>query len=93
MYVYFIVAFKSPRKVKIGKSKNPIERLKELQTGCPEKLKLEGVIKCRSESHALQMEKAAHALFKEKHYRGEWFKCTDYILCRIWELTGIQKVN
>ena len=87
MYVYFIIALGKPKRIKIGKSRDPEKRLKELQTGCPYKLKLDGTIKCNSDKHALEIEKAAHDFFSYKHARGEWFKCTDHVRYKIWELT------
>lgn len=92
MYVYFILAKSAkPRKLKIGKSRHPEKRLHQLQTGCPHELSLVGKIKCRSDKDALLLEQAAHEYFHGKHHRGEWFKCSDFILHKVWEFTGINQ--
>lgn len=76
MYVYFIKAFgeRDLVRIKIGKAKDPEERLKTLQTGSPVKLKLIGVIKCKSSAHAYHVEKLAHDRFYKQRKRGEWFR-------------------
>ena len=64
---------------KIGVSKSPQTRIKQLQTGNPNKLKLlfEAEIK---KADAYKVEKTIHNFFKEhegKHVYNEWFKLTD----------------
>lgn len=89
MHVYFILASSAkPRKMKIGKAKDPEKRLRQLQTGCPYQLKLIGTIRCKSDRHAIDIEKAAHELFSEYNHLGEWFKCSDFVLSKVWELTS-----
>jgi hypothetical protein len=89
MYVYFIKAFGKPPRMKIGKAADPDKRLKELQTGCPYDLAIMAKIRCRSEKHALYVEKLAHQYFKEYRMRGEWFKCTDFVVTKAWEFEGL----
>lgn len=80
MYVYFIaVTDAHPNTVKIGKAKNPMQRLIEMQTGCPYQLKLVGQVPCLSEKHAYQVETNAHIAFRDFAYRGEWFRYTDRV--------------
>jgi hypothetical protein len=76
MYVYFIEAFGEHelKRIKIGSSQHPKERLAELQVGSPVKLKLMGVVKCQSNNHARQVEKLAHKIFHAQRRRGEWFR-------------------
>ena len=74
MYVYFIKTLANPPMLKIGKASNPEERLSQLQTGCPYELKIVGRIKCKSESHALEIEKSAHQVCRTWFVRGEWFR-------------------
>jgi hypothetical protein len=76
MYVYFVQAFGEHElvRIKIGRSKNPEERLHDLQTGSAVKLKLLGKIKCRSNDHAKQVETLAHEIFYKQRKRGEWFR-------------------
>ncbi len=70
MYVYVI---KAGDRCKVGKARNPSQRLSELQTGCPIKLELVASIQCRSDAHALHVEKLAHRVLRIDRRRGEWF--------------------
>ena len=56
--------------IKIGRSKNPSKRLKQLQTGCPDKLKL--LVIFENKGH---LEKNLHRRLKsyKSRRRGEWF--------------------
>jgi hypothetical protein len=74
MFVYFIKTQARPAMVKIGKAKDPTERLADMQTGCPYDLVLIGVIKCRSDMHARGVEQRFHHLFRFSRVRGEWFR-------------------
>src|SRR5206468_1970845 len=60
--------------VKIGKTggKHPVERMRELQTGCPTGLTLLGY------THG--SERAYHRLLSSLHVRGEWFMLTAWLL-------------
>lgn len=75
MYVYFIEAFgvQALKRIKIGSSKWPEDRLARLQTGSPVKLKLLGKIRCKSDDHARRIENLAHNIFHKQRRRGEWF--------------------
>lgn len=55
--------------VKIGFSKNPKERIKELQTGCPFKLSVIATFQGN-----LFTEKALHLKYNKYNSYGEWFK-------------------
>lgn len=55
---------------KIGFSDNPSKRLSSLQTGNPQQLRLDKVIKGDK-----QLEKELHERFKEFRVNGEWFSC------------------
>lgn len=59
---------------KIGKAKNPILRMAELQVGNPNPLKLVGTIKCASEKQSFLLESLIQSKFKDIHKRGEWYK-------------------
>jgi DNA-directed RNA polymerase subunit RPC12/RpoP len=67
-YTYFIVD-ETPGRVKIGSSKTPQSRVKQLQTGNPEQLTLFAVIPA-------DVEKELHSRFSAYRIRedGEWFK-------------------
>lgn len=55
--------------VKIGHSKNPIKRIKSIQTGCPFPLKIINI-----ERGGLTEEREYHKKFAEYNTNGEWFK-------------------
>lgn len=66
--IYFITAREIGR-VKIGVSKHPHKRLRQLQMGCPPaKLKLEAV--CEGDQ---AFEKELHRIFGPFRRHGEWF--------------------
>lgn len=79
MFVYFIRTTAKPFRVKIGKSSDPIARMRTLQTGCPVRLKLLGTLKCESDSHAFEVEKAMHEVLAPFRLDGEWFKLTQVV--------------
>lgn len=71
-YVYFIQA-EDGGPVKIGRSKNPTERLKALQTASPKRL----VIRRLQSMHyheSLKVEKGLHRRYAEARLDGEWFR-------------------
>lgn len=69
MYVYYIQNEDSGA-VKIGISKNPETRLKQLQIGCDGKLKLLGY---RLAENRFSDEAIEHKKHKDNHIHGEWF--------------------
>lgn len=71
-YVYFIQAPNGL--VKIGKSNNPKQRLKNLQHMSPVRLEMKRTIR-----GGLYLEHALHKYFKHLRKHGEWFK-PDYEL-------------
>jgi hypothetical protein len=89
-YVYFITETKCSIKeerqkrrnkkyyppVKIGRSFNPMQRLKELQVGNYKRLEIKKTLECRSEKEAKTLEKSLHAMAYKKYGKGisgEWF--------------------
>lgn len=88
MYVYFITALgvQDLKRIKIGSSKDPEDRLRKLQTGSPFKLTLLGKVKCRDVSHARSIEKLAHNIFHKKRRIGEWFHLSRKHLSQIEHL-------
>ena len=56
---------------KIGKADNPIERIKQLQTGNPFKITLVCVIPT---INSFELEQLLHKKFKQYHHYGEWYK-------------------
>lgn len=69
-------------KYKIGISKNPYKRLKQLQTGHPKTLKLIKIFHFKSHDKLTEriMEKRIHYLLRQfrTRYNGEWFYFRDY---------------
>jgi Meiotically up-regulated gene 113 len=72
--IYFIRAGNGP--IKIGISKNPIRRLRALQTPNAKPLTLLGVME-----GDLETERDIHRQFRNSRIRGEWF-CTSPELLR-----------
>ncbi len=68
-YVYLISG--EPHWYKIGSSKHPEIRLKQLQTGNRTHLKLRHVIKCECRP-AKSVERKIRQFFPFVKYRGEW---------------------
>ena len=75
IYVYLIQAGKkkgSP--VKVGYSKNPEARLKQLQTGNHESLNLIMKIKCGGYDHARRLELDMHRILGGQNVHLEWYR-------------------
>lgn len=75
MYVYFIKTRDNAQLIKVGKAADVQKRLSQLQTGNAAELKLIGVIECRSDREALELERRIHSVFRDLRVRGEWFRC------------------
>lgn len=60
--------------VKIGIAADPVKRMANLQTACPQKLSLVAVLRT---DRASEVEVGLHTQFSEKHVRGEWFRLTE----------------
>jgi hypothetical protein len=67
--VYFVIERPFSGRVKIGYSKNPDRRLRELQTGSSRTL----VIYSRIEGVTKEAEREIHNLCREHRRAGEWF--------------------
>lgn len=70
-YIY-VIAASEQGPVKVGISKDPHRRLRQLQTGQAEPLRLFHT-EAIEEKQALLMEKAVHADNRHKKLKGEWF--------------------
>lgn len=77
MYVYFIThqhpRLDSVNVVKIGKARNPHDRMSEIQVGSSERLRLMGMIRCKSDAEAYKLERFLHDLLRRQRMHGEWF--------------------
>lgn len=83
-YVYFIAQLNNEHKVKIGYSKNPSKRLKQLSTSSPDILLLLGYFK-----GTMHDEKEMHLRFSKDRVNLEWFNSCGS--CNILEF--INEVN
>jgi predicted GIY-YIG superfamily endonuclease len=73
-YVYLIQC-EATGNTKIGRSKNPEERIKSLQTSNAGKLRIISKIVC-NDGDAHLLEQRLHKEYKDKRLHGEWFKLT-----------------
>lgn len=74
MYVYIIQSGSSKKSpVKIGMSDDPEKRIKQLQTGNPQILRIIISIKCNSRKHAFELEKTLHRMLVRNNILNEWF--------------------
>lgn len=70
----FIYIITNGEDYKVGVSKNPNKRLKQLQTGNPKKLEIVSLFEVPSEI-VYAMEREAHKAIQSKYAKsGEWFK-------------------
>ncbi|MBT3045017.1 MAG: GIY-YIG nuclease family protein [Candidatus Thiodiazotropha sp. (ex Codakia orbicularis)] len=71
MYTYFIIENEDndEHRIKIGCSKKPEQRIRNLQTGNSRKLCLMGWIECSDQS----IERLLHEKYEEFRLNGEWF--------------------
>ena len=93
-YVYIIAD--QNNYIKVGISKNPDRRLKQLQTGHPTKLRLISaeLFEC-SRNHLLKIEALIHTKIsqKYKHAHGEWFEATPEQIEDIKHIIGWHRIR
>jgi predicted GIY-YIG superfamily endonuclease len=70
-YVYLIQ--RGYGAIKIGVSDNPESRLKQLQTGAQERLRLIAKFPSNSRTEAFNLEKDLHDKLAHHRLKGEWF--------------------
>lgn len=70
--IYFLGCDEN-RNIKIGISKNPLQRKRELQAGSPVKLYVRAVIDRQTENDEARL----HRIFKDCRLWGEWFTLND----------------
>ncbi len=71
VYVYFIAAGATP--IKIGISADPQSRLADLQTAHYKKLRLLFAVRCVNRAAALELERAFHRWYEDRHIQLEWY--------------------
>lgn len=74
MFVYGIGRQEGP--CKVGISKNPESRLRDLQPGCPFRIAVLFEIECRDYKHAYAVEQWFHYCHPDLQLCGEWFQIT-----------------
>jgi hypothetical protein len=75
--------------IKIGVASNPEARIREMQTGCPEKISFLGGTKVSDGApvSAFQMEQLLHHKMAGRRVRGEWFRVSLAEMIDIWTVT------
>lgn len=81
--VYFIIEEPYAGYVKIGRTKNPQQRLTNLQTGNPRKLLIFREIPCNNLAAAQVIENELHAQYKKFRAHREWFKLSKTEISKI----------
>ncbi len=71
--VVYVIGWSEDGPIKIGITDKQDQRLKQLQTGNPYKLKILHSVPCQSRSHALEIESWSHARLGAFKMTGEWF--------------------
>ena len=69
----FLYCITDGRHYKIGWAVDPQQRLKVLQVGNPNPLKIHDSIRCNSTAQAQARERNVHRLHRKHRVRGEWF--------------------
>ena len=85
----FIYIISNVTDFKVGFSKDPKRRVKQLQTGNPLKLELKHTVQIE-EAPVHILEKIMHHILKNKHMSGEWFSAD---LEEIKSLLGYVKIR
>jgi hypothetical protein len=70
---------------KIGIADDPWKRVRELQTGCPERIALRGVFEPEGTS-AYEMERVMHTILAPFQSSGEWFRAEPHMIGRVHKL-------
>lgn len=94
-YVYIIQAGNKNRApIKIGVSDDPFKRLKQLQTGNAELLRLLMTFECDDKQHAFTLEKTLHEMLSNESVLNEWFSCNKNQVTRlISDISNSQKYS
>ena len=73
-------------RVKIGTCQsNLYRRQKDIQTGCPDSIKLLGIIQCKNKAEMKRRETELHRQFEDYNTIGEWFRIDPEISTYIQE--------
>jgi Meiotically up-regulated gene 113 len=76
LYVYalFCMDKDGPLYVKFGRTRDPMQRLRGLTTGCPVPAKYFATVEVKGEVMQANLEKGLHAQFADRRTSGEWFR-------------------
>lgn len=83
----YIIGVKGRDVVKVGWAKNPRQRLKDLQAGCPDELFIKKVFACPPGT-AQQYEKNLHRKLDDYRIRGEWFREEAPLIAKMMAIAG-----
>ena len=75
---------------KIGRTFDPVKRLKQLQTGSGKKLSL---VYTLSVKNGVAAERHIHAIFSGQRIQGEWFRFTDNDMILVKKIFKQLQVN
>jgi Meiotically up-regulated gene 113 len=73
MSTLYIIRNLNSRRIKIGKSNNPLKRLQALQTGNDDQLELIATLEIE-DAAVLAAERTLHIMFQAFRKDGEWFE-------------------
>lgn len=74
-------------RVKIGHTSNLYKRRLSIETHCPDRVELLGIIQCKDKAEMTSIEKSLHKQFKEYNTNREWFRLVPEICAYIQEFT------
>ena len=84
-YCYFYVIEGTPGLYKIGRSVDPLKRLRQLQTGSAVRFQLVRAIRTL---FAEEIERDLHRRYAKKRVRGEWFELDSMDLLYLHAIEG-----
>lgn len=91
---HYLYAISDGEFIKIGYSKKPKTRLKQLQTARAKPLKLLWQVLCSySDVDAKKQERKLHRRLKSHKVMGEWYEFDCLIICRSWRVRGVAKMK
>ena len=83
-YIYFVTEGEQEDVIKVGTSNDPKSRIKSLQTGNPNRLRLKLIFGPWDMKTAYNYEKSIHFMLRNKHLHGEWFKVHYHVAWRFF---------
>lgn len=91
---HYLYAISNGEHIKVGYSKSPKARLKQLQTGQARPLKLVWQCLCGySDQEAKAQERKLHRRLQSNRVSGEWFEFDCLLICRSWRIFHLDKAK